>query len=172
MVGGRPADARLQLEVERLLYLEARLLDEHDYERWLDLYTEDTRYWIPIRETWLGAPEPGEAEDSLAVPHVDEDKQGLRERVKRLQSGVAHAETPPSRTRHHISNVEVWEGDGDEVEVYSNFLLFQGRRERSDFVFSGRREDLLRRVDGAWRIARRKVLLDHTVLPRALSVFF
>jgi len=27
-------------------------------------------------------------------------------------------------------------------------------------------------VNGEWRIARRKVYLDHAVLPRAVSVFF
>ena len=41
-----------------------------------------------------------------------------------------------------------------------------------DYFFLGRREDLLRRVNGEWRIARRKVYLDHAVLPRAVSVFF
>jgi dibenzofuran dioxygenase beta subunit len=172
MVGRRPLDVQLQLEIERFLYLEARLLDDHQFERWLDLYAEDARYWVPIRETRLGPRDGGEAEEALAVPHIDDDKQGLRARVQRLLSGLAHAETPPSRTRHHISNVEVWERDGEQVEVFSSFMVFQGRRERSEFLFTGRREDLLRRVGGEWRIVYRKVLLDHTVLPRAISVFF
>jgi dibenzofuran dioxygenase beta subunit len=172
MVSRRPLDVQLQLEIERFLYLEARLLDDQEFDRWLDLYAEDTRYWVPIRETRLGQQDGSETEHALAVPHIDEDKRGLRDRVQRLQSGLAHAETPPSRTRHHISNVEVWERDEQQVEVFSSFMVFQGRRERSEFLFTGRREDLLRRVDGEWLIVRRKVLLDHTVLPRAISVFF
>ena len=172
MVGGRAADVQLQIEIEQFLYREARLLDDHEYEAWLDLFAEDTRYWVPIRETRLGPPDAKGADEPLAVPHIDEDKGGLRERVQRLLSGLAHAETPPSRTGHQIGNVEVYPRDQQEVAVYSRFMVFQGRRERSDFLFTGRREDVLRRVDGEWRIARRKVLLDHTVLPRAITVFF
>lgn len=172
MVGRRPLDVQLQAEVERFLYLEARLLDSHQFESWLELFAEDTRYWVPIRETRLGQEAEGDADDSLAVPHLDEDKQGLRDRVQRLLSGQAHAETPPSRTGHQITNVEVWERDDGDVEAYSRFMVFQGRRERSDFLFTGRREDRLRRVNGEWRIVWRKVLLDHTVLPRAITVFF
>src|SRR5262249_46874667 len=98
MVSRRPLDVQLQLEIERFLYLEARLLDDQEFDRWLDLYGEDTRYWVPIRETRLGQRDGSETEHALAVPHIDEDKRGLRDRVQRLQSGLAHAETPPSRT--------------------------------------------------------------------------
>jgi 3-phenylpropionate/cinnamic acid dioxygenase small subunit len=44
-------NADQQFEIEQFYYYEARLLDEHNYAEWLDLYSEDTRYWMPIRET-------------------------------------------------------------------------------------------------------------------------
>ena len=59
---------------------------------------------------------------------------------------------------------------GQELEVASNFLLYQGRRDGSDHILSGQRIDRLRRVGGGMLLAGRTVLLDHTVLPRALSV--
>jgi len=45
------AIARLLLrqDIEDFLYHEAELLDERRYEEWLDLFTEDTHYFMPMR---------------------------------------------------------------------------------------------------------------------------
>src|SRR5439155_12409799 len=99
-------------------------------------------------------------EDELAVHYFNDDKPQLVARVARLDTGLAHAETPPSRTRHLITNVRVETDDAgtDEITVYSNFTLFQSRRERTETQFFGRREDRLRRVDGARKIAPRTIV--------------
>ena len=50
---GLPADAAsllLQHEVEQLLYLEARLLDDWNLDAWLALYTPDARYIVPTTD--------------------------------------------------------------------------------------------------------------------------
>ncbi len=162
----------LQREVEQFLYHEARLLDDQRFHEWLDLLTADVRYWVPIRSSIQGQPD-GVRPEEVAISHMDETKEELELRIKRLDTGVAWAEVPPSRTRHLVTNIEVVEeGDGDEVNVYSDLLVFQSRREASVILFSGKREDRLRRVNGQWSIARRTVLLDHTVLPHSVSIFF
>ena len=162
----------LQQEIEQFLYWEARLLDTGRYHDWLDLFTEDAHYWMPIRETIQGRAEGYYGEEELAVSHMNDDKEFLTARVKRLDTGLAHAETPASRTRHLITNVEIEDDGTGELNVFSNFQVFQARRDRSDYQFFGAREDRLRRVSGSWKIARRKVVLDHTVLPRGVSIFF
>ncbi len=166
-------DRDVRSEIEQWLYREARLLDSGRFHEWLELFTDDVRYWVPIRESVMGNPEGIPGEDEVATPHIDDDKTNLGLRVKRLDTGMAWAEVPISRTRHFITNVEV-EADPvtGELTAYSNFLVYQGRRESSEYTFSGRREDRFRRVDGEWKISRRKVVLDHTVLPRSISVFF
>lgn len=164
-----PGDRDLLKDVEQFLYREAQLLDDGRFHEWLDLFTEDVRYWMPVREAVLG--QPPAAEQALAISHFDDDKGMLGQRVRRLDTGLAHSETPPSRTRRLITNVRL-EGEGDEITAYSNFLLFQSRREHSDYMFLGTREDRLRHVNGEWKIASRKVVLDHATLPRAVSVFF
>jgi len=161
----------LLVEVEQFLYLEAHLLDQGRFHEWLALFTEDVSYWVPIRESVLGGSEVIDKNDGMGISHFDDDYAMLVQRVQRLDTGFAHTETPPSRTRHLITNVRV-EGEGDEIIAYSNFLLFQSRREHSDYFFLGMREDLLRKVDGDWKIAKRKVVLDHSTLPRSVSVFF
>ena len=167
-----PVDRDVCSDVEQFLFHEARLLDTGRFHEWLALFTDDVRYWVPIRETVMGDPEGIPGDDEVAAPHIDDDKANLELRVKRLDTGMAWAEVPVSRTRHFITNVEVADATADEVTAYSNFLIYQGRRESSEYMFSGRREDRLRRVAGEWRISRRKVVLDHTVLPRSISVFF
>jgi 3-phenylpropionate/cinnamic acid dioxygenase small subunit len=42
-------DHLLRLEVEDFLWHEADLLDDFQYEEWLDLLTDDLSYWMPIR---------------------------------------------------------------------------------------------------------------------------
>ena len=39
----------LQLEIEQFYYHEAELLDDHRYPEWLDLFSDDSRYWMPTR---------------------------------------------------------------------------------------------------------------------------
>ncbi len=162
----------LQQEVEQFLYFEAALIDQGEMHAWLELFTDDVRYWMPVREVLQGRRDGLHPEDAIAVSIIDDDKQFLTLRVKRLDTGLAHAETPPSRTRHMITNVRIFEGDGDEIIVHSNFCVYQSRLERLDYTFYGERQVRLRRVDGQWKIAARKINLDQTVLPRALSIFF
>ena len=162
-------------EVQDFLFHEARLLDERAFEEWLDLFTDDVVYWMPARSNPLGS---NDLRDGVSRPGdlslFEETKETLRTRVARLATGLAWAEVPPSRTRHLITNVQV-EGEDLELEVRarSNFLVYRTQLEQSQDLFVGVRDDLLRKVSGRWKIARRTILLDEAVLSAAnLSVFF
>jgi 3-phenylpropionate/cinnamic acid dioxygenase small subunit len=173
-------------EVEQFLYREGRLLDERRFHEWLGLFTDDVRYWMPLRDNRY--PRTSKAikildpdryveheltsEDELA--YLDESKHTLVGRVACMDSGMAWAEDPPSRTRHLITNVEVNASNlASEVEVYSNFLVYRSRAETEQELYVGARHDILRRVNGAWRIARRKIILDQNVmLAKNISIFF
>jgi dibenzofuran dioxygenase subunit beta len=165
-------DTQLRQEIEAFLYEEARLLDSWQLHEWLDLLTEDIRYWMPARENLPKDHIQVDAED-LSFGFYDEDKPALYLRVRRLDTGLAHVEEPRSITRHMISNVLVRPTDREgEVLADSNFLVFQLRHGQHETYWVGRREDLLRRVDGAWKLASRKVILDQLVVPRTVSIFF
>ena len=61
---------------------------------------------------------------------------------------------------------------GPEVEVDSYFLAYRTRLETDQDMYVGLRQDLLRRVDGQLRIARRTITLDQTVLlAKNISIF-
>jgi 3-phenylpropionate/cinnamic acid dioxygenase small subunit len=175
-----------QREIERFLYREARLLDERRFREWLDLFTDDVRYWMPARTTRYAAgtkalsvldPERDRSDELSRegeMTLLDDSKATLTMRVARLETGLAWSEDPPSRTRHLVTNIEVEDGDReDEVRVYSAFLVHRNRLETEVDLFVGRREDVLRKVDGFWRVAQRKIILDQNVLlSKNLSIFF
>ncbi len=165
MVGGE-----LQHSIEQFLFREVRLLSERRYEEWLDLFTDDARYWMPARETVGGQPDAVSGEGEMAF--FDDDKEFLAARIERLRSSLAHAEQPPSRLRYFVSNVEIEELREGELDVRCNLLVYQSRLERTEVSYVGRREDRLRRIDRSWRIASRKIILDQTLVPRSISIFF
>ena len=178
--------AELLREIEQFLYREARLLDERRFQAWLELFTDDVRYWMPVRSTRyprrskaIAILDPDRYEEEelstesdLAI--FDESKETLCRRVARLDTGMAWAEDPPSRTRHTVSNVEVEPGETEaELRVYSNFIVYRSRGETEQDFYVGARRDTLRNVDGAWKIARRTIILDQNVLlAKNVSIFF
>jgi 3-phenylpropionate/cinnamic acid dioxygenase small subunit len=176
-----PDLARLLLkeEVEAFLYQEAELLDERRYEEWLALFTEDAHYFMPMRRNVpRDEPEREFTRAGLDVNWFDEGKDTLTRRVKQILTGVHWAEEPPSRICHMISNVQVLAASPAgpspaEVSVKSRFLVYRNRVETETDFLVGKREDLLRRVNGGWKIARRKIILDQSVLlAKNLTVFF
>jgi 3-phenylpropionate/cinnamic acid dioxygenase small subunit len=156
------------------------------FHEWLDLFTDDLRYWMPGRSNCypkgskaiviLDPDRYSEADltrdDELAI--LDETKETLSRRIARLEMGMAWAEDPPSRTRHMITNIEVEPGDAvSEIKVYANFLVYRSRAETEQDFHVGARQDILRQVNGAWQIARRKIILDQSVLlAKNVSIFF
>jgi 3-phenylpropionate/cinnamic acid dioxygenase small subunit len=154
------------------LFEEAELLDTGRFEEWLDQFTEDAVYQVPVRTTRERA--AADCEVSSEMFHLNESLHSLKVRVARLRTEFAWAEDPPSRTRHVVSNVRVRPAEQpDEVEARSYLLVYRNRgADAGHDLLSGEREDLLRRVDGRWRIARRRVVLDQSTLgTKNLAIF-
>lgn len=163
----------LRFEAEEFLYHEAALLDERRYDEWLALMTDDIHYWMPIRRTTTAREIDQEFTQPGGMAYFDDDKRTLAVRVQRMAVGRAWAEDPPSRTRHMVTNVRVLGVDGAEISVGLNFQLYRTRLNSEEDSWIGRREDLLRRVDGQLRLARRHIYLEQTViLSQNMSSFF
>jgi|SRR6516165_1622962 3-phenylpropionate/cinnamic acid dioxygenase small subunit len=167
-------DSELRHQIDDFLYLEAELLDERRLREWLELLTDDVHYWMPVRHNPLERPQELEQELSKRGEsyYFNDTRETLRIRIERLYSKTAWAEMPPSRTRHLISNIRIKKDDGVEIEVHSNFIVYRTRMEKDEDLFVGTRKDILRRVNGEFKIARRTILLDQAVLgAKNISVF-
>lgn len=167
---GPLGNPQLYFGVRELISRETRLLQEGRFEEWLELFTKDIRYWMPIasvsdtRERWESA--TGE----LAL--YDDTYETLKLRIERLRSRNAWTEIPPSRVRYFIEPYSI-ESAGKKIKVASNVLVRQCRLQRDDNLFTGYREDVL--VEGAsgYAIAERRIVLDEAVIQaKNLTVFF
>jgi 3-phenylpropionate/cinnamic acid dioxygenase small subunit len=160
-------------------------LDERRFHEWLELFTEDTRYWVGSRSKRY--PKTSKAiaildadryvEDDLTkdseLAIFDDTRQTLAKRVARLETRMAWAEDSPSRTRQLIADVEAARGDTlSELATYRNFIVYRSRGETAPDFYIGARQDVLHRIDGALKIARRKLTLDqNSCRPRTSASF-
>ena len=137
-------------EAEDFLYREARLMDEHRYQEWLSLWTDDAVYWVPCRQ---------EASDpNSEVSIIYDDRAKLADRVVYLESGTVRDPDSRPSIRRVISNVEATPLGDEETEVASNFVLVEAR-ERAEYVWCGRSFHRLRRQGNDLKMSFKKVLL-------------
>jgi 3-phenylpropionate/cinnamic acid dioxygenase small subunit len=152
---------------------EAWLLDDRKFDDWLELFTDDVFYFMPRRRNVHRKDLAQELTEVGDLAIFEDDKTYLRMRVERLQTGMAWAEDPPSRTRHLVGNLVVQPLPNGEVQAKTAFILYRSHHETEENIFAGSREDVLRQVAGQWKIARRVIVLDaNVILAKNLSVFF
>lgn len=166
----------LQQEIEQFLYFEASLLDDHLIADWMGLMAADIHYFMPLRTNRGPRERDREFSGLRDIAYFDESKASLDLRLRKLQTGVAWAEEPPSRTRHMVTNVRITAlANPTEYEVKSVFLLYRNRAETQTDIFAGMRIDGLRRIESAagFEIFKRHIHLDQsTLLANNLSIFF
>lgn len=147
-------------ELEAFVLGEARLLDERRFADWLALFDEDGVYWVPTK--------PGQRSPQEALSIFYEPRALLALRVARLEHPEMHAQTPASRTVHHVSAIEVVA----ELEVRSALIVAEWRAGETRW-FAGRVLHRLRRGPQGLRIALKRVdLIDSEAPQRALAVPF
>lgn len=152
------SDVRTLQEVCKALFTEVRLLDDRDLEGWLKLFTADCNYWLPITG----------GDPAVEPSIIYDDRSRMEERVFRLLDTPAHAQSPPSRTQHDLSNIEVVEEQENELTVRCNLALHEIRVGDtsqvglgSPRIVAGRCTYRLRRTDDGLQISYKQVdLLD------------
>ena len=135
------------MTVEQFLYHEARLLDTGQLEAWLDLFTEDATYWVPLER------DQKDPHETSSIIH--DDRTLLELRVKQARHPRAHARLPLARTVHQVGNVMV-EEMGAELHVRSTLHLVEFRNEKQR-LFGALVEHRLRKANGGYKIAHKRV---------------
>jgi len=136
------------MKVEDFLYREARLLDTQRYEEWLELFTDDATYWVPL--------EQGQQDAFGTSSIIHDDRTLLELRVKQARHPRAHARLPLARTVHQVGNVLILEESAGTLRVSSTLQLVEWRNDKQR-VWGALVEHELRRADGGFRIARKRV---------------
>jgi 3-phenylpropionate/cinnamic acid dioxygenase small subunit len=136
------------VDVAQFLYHEARLLDTGQLEAWLDLFTEDAVYWVPLER------DQKEAAETSSIIHDDRTLLALR--VKQARHPRAHARLPLARTVHNVGNVMLLGEENGEQKVASTLQLVEWRNERQR-LWGALVEHRLRRAGDTFRIAHKRV---------------
>lgn len=112
------------LDINAFLYRESRLLDDEQWDEWLECYSPDAEFWMPA---WDDNDElvtnPQEEISLIYYPN----RQGLEDRVFRIKTERSSATMPDTRTSHNVTNVELEKRDGDVCTVRFNWHTLSHR---------------------------------------------
>jgi 3-phenylpropionate/cinnamic acid dioxygenase small subunit len=168
----------LEREIENVLFAEADLLDERRFEEWLGMLTDDFLYFVPIsHNVRFGQWDKEYSQEGVDISWFEEGRETIELRVRQFLTGQHWSEEPVSRVSHFVTNIrlmEVTPSDRAPVEarVRCRFLVYRNRLEDATDLFAGKREDMLRRVDGKWMICGRRAYLDqNTLLAQTMPIF-
>jgi 3-phenylpropionate/cinnamic acid dioxygenase small subunit len=146
---------------------EGLLLDDKDWDAWLDLYAEDAEYWIPAWDDEATLTRDPNRELSLIYYP---SRAGLEDRVFRIRTELSLASHPLPRTVHMTSNHRVEEDPDGQIRVRSNWATHSYRLEKAHSFF-GTQDHLLRRAGARLRIQRRKIIVANDRIPNVLDVY-
>jgi 3-phenylpropionate/cinnamic acid dioxygenase small subunit len=152
--------------VEAFLFHEAALLDGQRFEEWLDLYTADATYWVPL---------VANQKDPFGTSSlIYDDRKLLETRVRKPRHPRTHAQSPAPRTCHLVTNVVVAADrptDGTLL-VRSNLMLVEYRREKQR-TFAGAVEHRLLHEAKSFRIRAKRIdLVNSEATLDGISILF
>jgi benzoate/toluate 1,2-dioxygenase beta subunit len=136
-------------QIEQFLYREARFADEHRYDEWESLWTDDGIYWVPLAE---------DTDPSRDISLIYDNRARIGLRIRQLKTGDRHAQLPLSRLSRVVSNVMIEDVVNGEFVVRSNFVLVESRPDRLT-TWAGSVRHRLRPVDESFRMCLKRVVL-------------
>ncbi len=126
---------------------EARLIDEQRFDEWLDLFTEDGRYWMPL--------DPAQTDWKLQQSLYSEDVFLLRLRCERLKSAKTYSQKPKSRCHHLLQTPEIDRRDGG-ISTWTAFHYVETRLDEQTLYAGWSRHSLVE-LDGKLRILLKRI---------------
>ena len=149
------------------LYKEARLLDEREWDDWLELYDENVEFWMP---SW---DDDGELTDdpltTISLIYYPR-RAGLEDRIFRIRTDRSSATIPDTRTAHNISNVEIVSQNGNEVQIRFNWHTASVRYNHTD-QFYGTSFYTLDVSSGSPIIKKKKVVLKTDYIRHVIDIY-
>ncbi|MBS0356003.1 MAG: benzoate 1,2-dioxygenase small subunit [Proteobacteria bacterium] len=153
--------------IQTYLYQEARALDERRWNDWLAFYAEDVEFWMPSWDDDGTLTTNPQNEVSLIYYA---NKQGLEDRVFRIETERSSATIPDTRTGHAISNLEVLSQDDSTIRLRFNWTTHSYRYQIVDTYF-GTSEYTLDVTGEKPLIKRKYVVLKNDHIHHVLDIY-
>lgn len=157
----------LQQQIEQFFYREARLLDDREWDAWLECYHPYTEYWMPAWGDDDCLTTDPQREVSLIYYHT---RGGLEDRVYRIKTERSAASTPEPRTTHLLSNIEVLSDEGNQVEVRYNWCTYSHRYKSAEHFF-GNTQCTLVKAGESFQIKRKKIQLNNDYINHVIDIY-
>ena len=154
-------------DVAAFLYREARLLDDEQWDDWLDCYDPDARFWMP---SWDDDGKlVGDPQREISLIYYP-TRQGLEDRVFRIKTERSSATVPDTRTSHNIANVEIERQEGSVVTVRFNWHTLS-HRYKTDFSYFGMSRYVVDFSGTTPRILDKYVVLKNDYIHQVIDVY-
>jgi ethylbenzene dioxygenase beta subunit len=159
----RNGSAPDEREIERFVYREAALLDDQRWDEWVDLFSDDGFYWVPLF--------PEQQDPRAHTSLFYEDRPLMRMRVDRLRHPRAFSQEPPSRTSHLVSGVLLEGVEDSQLLVRASFHLLEFRRDEMRMTGGTVRYALVSTGDGLKIRLKRVDLINSEGVHEPLQLF-
>ncbi|MCA3190747.1 MULTISPECIES: benzoate 1,2-dioxygenase small subunit [unclassified Cupriavidus] len=160
--------ATLQLpDLTAFLYRECRLLDDEQWDEWLDCYHPEARFWMPCWDDDGQLVTDPEREISLIYYP---SRQGLEDRIFRIKTERSSATIPDTRTSHNLSNIEIEKLDGHTATVRFNWHTL-AHRYQTNFSYFGMSRYVIDLSGAAPRILDKYVVLKNDYIHQVIDIY-
>jgi 3-phenylpropionate/cinnamic acid dioxygenase small subunit len=143
-------DIQLLNQAAAYIWQEADMLDHGEFADWLDQWSDDGLYIIPI--------DPAQTDFANALNYAYDDQTTRKKRVKRLTSGESISTSPQPRTVRQISRFRLLSDEGDVVTVRCAQFLSEFRKDKIRHCTADLTFTLLRHGD-SFRIQQKLIRL-------------
>lgn len=140
----------ISADLINFVYRESRLLDEQRYDEWLDLFTQDGRYWMPL--------EYGQNDRRLTTSLMDEDLFLLQLRVERLKGNRTYSQKPKSRCHHVLQQpqIDIFDREANRYVIWTAMHYVETRLDQQDLYAAWATHELTE-IDGSLRVRMKRV---------------
>ena len=149
------------------LYREARLLDDREWDEWLELYDTNVEYWMPAWDDDDQLTQDPQSQISLIYYP---NRNGLEDRIFRIKTERSSASMPETRINHMVTNVEVVAERSDGVDVRYNFHTLSHRYKATDHFF-GTIFLTLGKSESGFLITRKKIVLKNDYIRQVIDIY-
>jgi len=150
-------------ELVEFVYHEARLIDEKRFVEWLDLFTEDGLYYMPLTRD--------QPDGRLHTSLYYEDRLLLKVRIERLHHPNAFSQSEPSWCQHVLQAPRIESRSEDLAVLRTPYVYAESQGDRQDIYLAVAWHHLTLR-EGRWRMKMKKIdLLNRSAALPSIQLF-
>ncbi|MFC3051992.1 aromatic-ring-hydroxylating dioxygenase subunit beta [Kordiimonas pumila] len=140
-------------EAAALLWQEADLLDHREYDAWLNLWSDDGIYVVPI--------EKGVEDFANRLNYAYDDGEMRRMRVARLKSSYSMSAIAAADTIRTVSRFVVTGERSNEIDIRAAQILVEYRRDKTRPI-AANVDVTVRRTENGLKLVKKVIWLAHS----------